>query len=55
MSLEEASRFYLKPLNDMTRDLFPRGVKDIAEGTYRRDEEGLLYYGDLPIPKGVRL
>ena len=55
MSLEEASRFYLKPLNDMTRKLFPRVVKDIAEGTYRRDDKGLLYYGDTPIPKGVRL
>jgi folate-dependent phosphoribosylglycinamide formyltransferase PurN len=55
MSLEEASRFYLKPLNDMTRKLFPRVVKDIAEGAYRLDEKGLLYYGDTPIPKGVRL
>lgn len=55
MSLDEASRFYLKPLNDMTRKLFPRVVKDIAEGTYRRDEKGLLYYGDSPVPKGVRL
>ncbi len=55
LSLEEASRFYLKPLNDMTRKLFPRVVKDIAEGTYRRDDKGLLYYRDTPIPKGVRL
>ena len=55
MSLEEASRVYLRPLNDRTRKLFPRVVKDIAEGTYRRDEKGLLYYGDTPIPKGVRL
>jgi hypothetical protein len=39
----------------MTRKLFPRVVKDMAEGTYRRDEKGLLYYGDTPIPKGVRL
>jgi len=44
-----------KALNDMTRKLFPRVVNDIAEGTYRRDEKGLLYYGDTPIPKGVRL
>ena len=55
LSLEEASRFYLKPLNDMTRKLFPRVVKDIAEGTYRRDDKGLLYSGETPIPKGVRL
>jgi len=55
MSLEEASRFYLKPLNDMTRKLFPRVVKDIAEGTYRRDDKGLVYYRDTPIPKGLRL
>jgi folate-dependent phosphoribosylglycinamide formyltransferase PurN len=55
MSLEEASRVYLRALNDKTRKLFPRVVKDIAEGTYRRDEEGLLYYGDVPIPKGYRL
>ena len=55
MSLEEGSRFYLRPLNDRIRKLFPRVVKDIAEGIYRRDEKGLLYYGDIPIPKGVRL
>ena len=54
MSLEEASRV-LRALNDKTRKLFPRVVKHIAEGTYRRDEKGLLYYGDTPIPKGVRL
>jgi folate-dependent phosphoribosylglycinamide formyltransferase PurN len=55
MSLEEASRFYLRPLNEKIRKLFPRVVKDIAEGTYRRDEKGLVYYGDVPIPKGYRL
>ena len=55
MSLEEASRIYLKALNDKTRKLFPRVVKDIAEGTYRRDEKGLLYYRETPIPKGVKL
>jgi folate-dependent phosphoribosylglycinamide formyltransferase PurN len=55
MSLEDASRFYLRPLNEKIRKLFPRVVKDIAEGTYRQDEKGLLYYGDVPIPKGYRL
>jgi hypothetical protein len=39
----------------MTRKLFARVVKDIAEGIHRRDDNGLLYYGDTPIPKGVRL
>jgi hypothetical protein len=44
-----------KALNDMRRKLFSRVVKDLAEGTYRRDDQGLLFYRDTPIPKGVRL
>lgn len=55
LSLEQASRIYLKALNDKTRNLFPRVVKDTAEGIYRLDDNGLLYYGETPIPKGVKL
>jgi folate-dependent phosphoribosylglycinamide formyltransferase PurN len=54
-SLDEASREYLKLLNQKMRKLFPRVIKDIAEGTFKRDESGALYYGDRPIPKGYRL
>jgi folate-dependent phosphoribosylglycinamide formyltransferase PurN len=54
-SLEERSRHYLRILNEKTRALFPRVMRDIAEGTYKRDENGLLYYGETPIPQGLRL
>ena len=54
-SLDEASREYLKLLNQKMRKLFPRVIKDIAEGTFKRDESGALYYGDRPIPNGYRL
>jgi hypothetical protein len=54
-SLDQASREYLKLLNQKTRRLFPRVIKDIAEGTFKRDERGALYYGDKPIPNGYRL
>jgi folate-dependent phosphoribosylglycinamide formyltransferase PurN len=55
MSLVEASRYYLLKLNEITRDLFPLVVKDISEGIYKRDENGLLYYGENQIPKGLSL
>ena len=35
--------------------LFPRVIKDLAEGTFKRDEKGGLYYGETPIPKGYRI
>ncbi len=54
-SLDEASRKYLKLVNQKMRKLFPRVVKDIAEGTFKRDERGVLHYGDKPIPNGYRL
>jgi folate-dependent phosphoribosylglycinamide formyltransferase PurN len=54
-SIDQASREYLKLLNQKTRKLFPRVIKDIAEGTFKRDERGALYYGDKPIPNGYRL
>jgi folate-dependent phosphoribosylglycinamide formyltransferase PurN len=55
MSTEDMSRHYLRLLNEKTRALFPRVIKDLAEGTFKRDEEGQLYYEDSPIPKGYRL
>jgi len=54
-SIDQASREYLNVLNQKTRKLFPRVIKDIAEGTFKRDERGALYYGDRPIPYGYRL
>jgi folate-dependent phosphoribosylglycinamide formyltransferase PurN len=54
-SIDQASREYLKLLNQEMRRLFPRVIKDIAEGTFKRDERGALYYGDRPIPNGFRL
>jgi len=54
-SLDQASREYLKLINLKLRKLFPRVIKDIAEGTFKRDEKGALYYGDRPIPNGYRL
>ena len=55
MSMEDMSRHYLRLLNEKTRELFPRVIKDLAEGTFKRDEKGWLYYGETPIPKGYRL
>ena len=55
MTLDESSKYYLKLLNEQTRKLFPRVIKDLAEGTFKRDENGLLYYGETPIPQGYRL
>lgn len=54
-SLDQASREYLKLVNQKMRKLFPRVIKDIAEGTFKRDEKGALYYGSNPIPNGYRL
>jgi folate-dependent phosphoribosylglycinamide formyltransferase PurN len=54
-SLDQASREYLKLVNQKMRKLFPRVIKDIAEVTFKRDEKGALYYGDKPIPNGYRL
>jgi hypothetical protein len=36
-------------------EIFPRVIKDVAQGTFKRDEIGALYYGDKPIPNGYRL
>jgi len=55
MSLEESSRYHLKLLNEKSRRLSARVMKDLAEGTIKRDEGGLLYYGEVPIPQGYRL
>jgi len=55
LSLEDMSRHYLRLLNEKTRALFPRVIKDLAQGTFKRDEKGGLYYGETPIPKGYRL
>jgi folate-dependent phosphoribosylglycinamide formyltransferase PurN len=54
-SIDQASREYLNLLNQKMRRLFPRVIKDIAEGTFQMDEQGALYYGDRPIPNGYRL
>lgn len=54
VSLEEASRFYLRILNDKIRKLFARAVTDIAEGAFQKDEAGSLFYKNAPIPKGLR-
>jgi folate-dependent phosphoribosylglycinamide formyltransferase PurN len=54
VSLEEASRFYLRVLNEKIRKLFARAVKDIADGTFKKDDAGSLYYKDSPIPRGFR-
>jgi len=53
--LEEVSRHYLKLLNKEKGPLFARAAKDLAEGTFRRDEKGVLYYGENPIPHGFKL
>lgn len=55
MSQEDMSRHYLRLLNEKIRVLFARVIKDLAEGTFKRDEAGALYYGQTPIPKGYRL
>jgi folate-dependent phosphoribosylglycinamide formyltransferase PurN len=52
MNLEESSRYYLKFLNEKIRILFAKVVKDLSEGVIKRDETGMLYYGETPIPKG---
>jgi hypothetical protein len=52
---EEVSRYYLKLLNKEKGPLFARAAKDLAEGTFRRDEKGLLYYEETRIPHGYRL
>jgi len=51
MSLEEASRFYLKPLNDMTRKLFPRVVKDIAKAPTAATRKGFFITETLQFPR----
>jgi phosphoribosylglycinamide formyltransferase 1 len=53
--LEEVSRYYLKLLNKEKGPLFARAAKDLAEGRFRRDEKGCLYYGETSIPRGHRL
>ena len=53
--LEEVSRYYLKLLNKEKAPLFARAAKDLAGGRFKRDERGLLYYGERPIPRGYRL
>lgn len=55
MNIEEMSRHYLRILNGKMRKLFPKAVKDIAEGAYRRSETGVLYYHDKEIPWGLKL
>jgi folate-dependent phosphoribosylglycinamide formyltransferase PurN len=55
MSIEDMSRHYLRLLNEKTRALFPRVIKDLAEGIFRRDQEQRLYYNETPIPGGYRL
>ena len=54
-SLDQGSREYLRLVNQQMRRLFPRVIKDIAEGTFKWDGKGALYYGDKPIPNGYRL
>lgn len=53
-SFEELEKECLGLLNQEARKLFPRVVRALAEGLFQRDEHGLLYYGDIPIPKGLR-
>jgi folate-dependent phosphoribosylglycinamide formyltransferase PurN len=55
MSLDEMSRHYLRLLNEKARALFARVTKDLAEGVFKRDKAGELYYGEAPIPQGYRL
>jgi phosphoribosylglycinamide formyltransferase 1 len=55
MTLDELSVYYLRILNKGKSPLFARATKDIAEGTFKRDEKGLMYYGETPIPRGYRL
>ena len=55
MNLEESSRHYLKLLNEKTRILFAKVIKELAEGVFKRDETGLLHYGETPIPRGYKL
>lgn len=35
--------------------IFPRVIRDIAEGKYSQDKQGNLYHNNKPIPNGVRL
>lgn len=54
--LEQAESFNqerLKEKGDWV--VFPRTIEDLARGRFSRDEEGLLYYDGVPIPKGYRL
>ena len=53
-SLEELEKECLNLLNGEARRLFPKVVRAVAEGHFERDEDGLLYYQGLPIPKGYR-
>ncbi|MGQ9648057.1 MAG: phosphoribosylglycinamide formyltransferase [Thermodesulfobacteriota bacterium] len=53
-SLEELEKECLNLLNREARRLFPKVVKAVAEGDFEIDEDGLLYYMGLPIPKGYR-
>jgi DNA/RNA endonuclease G (NUC1) len=53
-SFEELEKECLNLLNQEARKLFPKVVMALAEGNFQRDENGLIYYRNIPIPKGYR-
>jgi phosphoribosylglycinamide formyltransferase-1 len=53
-SFEELEKECLGLLKEEAHRLFPKVTKALAEGLFQRDEKGLLYYGDIPIPRGLR-
>lgn len=51
---EELEKEYLNLLNQEARKLFPEVVLALAMGDFQKDEDGLIYYKNKPIPKGYR-
>ena len=55
LPLEEASRYYLRLLNQQGRLLFARVIRDMAEGRFQIDDKRNLYHDSNPIPSGICL
>jgi folate-dependent phosphoribosylglycinamide formyltransferase PurN len=53
-SFQELEKECLGLLKEEPCKLFPKVTKALAEGLFQRDEKGLLNYGDIQIPQGLR-